>query len=50
MLKKICLGSLKGRDDSEDLGVDWRIILKLILRKKGWRVWNECTWLRIGTG
>jgi hypothetical protein len=26
------------------------IILKWILEKKGWRVWTEFIWLRIGTG
>jgi hypothetical protein len=31
MSTKFSLGSLKGRDHSEDLGVDGRIILKLIL-------------------
>jgi hypothetical protein len=30
--------SMKGRDYSEDLGVDWRIILKWILEKYGWKV------------
>jgi hypothetical protein len=30
---KILVGYLKGRDHSEDLGVDGRIILQWILRK-----------------
>jgi hypothetical protein len=37
------------RDYSGDLGVDGRIILKLILRKQSWRVWIGFIWLRIGT-
>jgi hypothetical protein len=41
--------SLKGRDHSEDLGVDGRKILKLILGKQGWTVWIEIIWIRIGT-
>jgi hypothetical protein len=47
---KFCLGSVKGRDHLEDLGVDSRIILKWILGK----IWLEdvdyIIWLRIGTG
>jgi hypothetical protein len=33
MCKKFWLESQKGRDHSEDLGIDGRIILKRILRK-----------------
>jgi hypothetical protein len=36
------LGSLKERDDSEDLGVDGRIILILM--------WIGFIWLRTGAG
>jgi hypothetical protein len=32
-VSKFWLESLRGRDQSEDLGVGWRIILKCILRK-----------------
>jgi hypothetical protein len=39
-----------GRNHTEDLGVDGRIILKLILGKHFWRVWIGFIWLRIGTG
>ena len=42
-------GNLRERDDLEDPGIDWRIILRLIFKK-----WDgSCTgliWLRIGTG
>jgi hypothetical protein len=31
--KRFCLGSVKGKDHYEDLGVDGRIILKSILGK-----------------
>jgi hypothetical protein len=41
------LESLKGRDHSEDLIVDRRIIIKLILEEKVCRVWIVFMWLRI---
>jgi hypothetical protein len=34
MHRKFWLGNLKGRDHSEDVGVNERIILELILQKK----------------
>jgi hypothetical protein len=43
------LESVKGRDHLEDLDVDGRIVLKLILRKQGWRVWIGLIWLGIDT-
>jgi hypothetical protein len=43
------VGNLKGKDRAEYLGVDGRIILEWILRKKGGNVWNGFNWLRIGT-
>jgi len=34
----------------EDIGIDWRTILKLILKKWGGESWLGFFWLRIGTG
>jgi hypothetical protein len=42
------LENLKGRDNSEDLGVDGRI-LEWILRKLGEKLWTGCIWLRART-
>jgi hypothetical protein len=42
------LENVKGRDHSEDIGVDGRIILEWTLGKQGTKVWNGCIWLRIG--
>jgi hypothetical protein len=39
-----------GRGHLEDLGVDGRTILKMILRKSGERMWIGFIWLRIGNG
>jgi hypothetical protein len=45
---KIWLGSLKGTDHLEDLGINGRIILKCILQKCVlWMI--ALIWLRIGT-
>jgi len=41
--------NLKGRDHFEDLGVDGRIILELMLHNEGEKVWTRCIWLRTGT-
>jgi hypothetical protein len=42
--------NLKERYHLGDTGVDWRIILRWILRKRDVRVWTGSGWLRIGTG
>jgi hypothetical protein len=41
---------VRERDHLEHLGVDGRIILKLMLRKTDERSWIGFIWLRIGTG
>jgi hypothetical protein len=40
--------NLKGRDHSEDLCTDEKIILEWILGKWGGKVWTEYMWLRVG--
>jgi len=39
--------NLKGRDLSENLGLDWKIILEWILDKEGGKVWAGCKSIRI---
>jgi hypothetical protein len=41
------LGTLKGKDHSEELLIDGRIISKLVLGELGGRVWIGFMWLRI---
>ena len=43
-------GILRERDHLGDPGVDGRIILRWIFRKRDVRVWTGSIWLRIGTG
>jgi len=43
------LENLKGRDHSEDLDIDGRIILERILGKYGGDVWTGFIWFRIRT-
>jgi hypothetical protein len=40
---------MRGRGLSDKLGINWRIILKWILREWCWRVWIRFIWLRMGT-
>jgi hypothetical protein len=42
---RISLGNLRARDHLEDLGVDGRIILKWILKKRDWAL-VVLMWLR----
>jgi hypothetical protein len=46
---KFWLRNPKGRDHTENLGIDGRIISECILRKQGGKVQTGCIWLRIGT-
>jgi len=43
-------GDLRERDHLEDLGIDWRIILQWVFKKRCGRAWTGLTWCRIGTG
>jgi len=43
-------GSLRERDPLEDLGVDARITLKWIFKKKFGEVWTDLIWVRRGAG
>jgi hypothetical protein len=43
------LKNLKVRDQSEELGVEGRIILKWILGKQDEQMWTGFIWLRIET-
>jgi hypothetical protein len=47
MSKRLRFDTLKGRDHSKDLGIDARIILKCILRKKDWTVCIGFMWFII---
>jgi hypothetical protein len=47
MHAKLYFGNLKGRDHLGKLGVDRRVILKLILKKDGVRMCTEFNWLGI---
>jgi hypothetical protein len=42
-------GDLRERDHLGEIGVDGRIILRLVLRKWYVGVWTGLIWLRIGT-
>jgi hypothetical protein len=41
--------NLRGRDQSEDQGVDGKITLEWIVGKDGGKVWTRFIWHRIGT-
>jgi len=48
-IKKFWSENLKGRNHSEDLGIDGKIILERILWKQIGKVWTGFIWVRIGT-
>jgi hypothetical protein len=52
--REVCIGfwweNLRERDHWEDPGVDGRIILRWILRKRDVGLWTGLGWLRIETG
>jgi len=41
--------SVKGRGHMDDAGIDWKMILKFIIKKLDGRVWGGFIWLRIRT-
>jgi len=43
-------GNVREGDHLGDIGVDGRIVLRWIFRKRDVRVWTGSSWLRIGTG
>ena len=43
-------GNLRERDHLADPGIDGRIILRWIFRKRDVEIWTASSWLRIGTG
>jgi len=40
------LENLKGRDQSEDRGVDGGESIRMYLREVEWKLWTGCIWLR----
>jgi hypothetical protein len=44
-----CVQSFGWKTLREDIGIDERIILKLILENSSWRVWTGFIWVRIST-
>jgi hypothetical protein len=46
MHKIFWLKKLKGRDHSNDLSGDGKIIIEWILRKQGGKLWTGFVWLR----
>jgi hypothetical protein len=45
----LSLENLRGRDHSNDQGVDREITLELILRKQSEKMWTGFIWFRMGT-
>jgi hypothetical protein len=49
IISKTFVRKPEGKNHSEDLVVDGRILLEWLLEKQGGRVWIRCIWLRIGS-
>jgi len=47
---RVLVGNLKERNHSVDAGVEGRIILRWIFRKRDVRVWTVSMWLCTGSG
>jgi hypothetical protein len=45
--QNVSLGNLKGRDRTEDVGVDGRITLEWILGEQSGKVWTGYIWFRV---
>ena len=50
VIYRVVVGKPEGKRHLEDTGVDGRIILRWIFRKRDVEVWTGSSWLRIGTG
>ena len=47
---RVLVGKPEGKNHLEDPGLDGRIILRWIFRKRNVGEWTGSSWLRIGTG
>jgi len=47
---RVLVGKPKGKNHVGDPGVDGKIILRWIFKKRDVRVWTGSSWLTIGTG
>ena len=48
MHAKFCLGRLSERHHLKDLGLNGKILLKLILKKENWRTRTKLIWFKVG--
>jgi hypothetical protein len=46
---KILIGKPEQKRPAEDLGIEGKVTLQLILGKQGGKMWTGIIWLRIGT-